>query len=560
MLIKILASILPYLLPAEIFSHQLAKVILLIVTLKIKHQISLRMEFTARDLDQISQKGIDIEQITKQVEAFKKGYPYVQLVAPATIGDGIIKYSEEEINELITIFDENKDNYDLLKFVPASGAASRMFKHLFEFLQTFKGTADEIALLESDQNAGSVGYLLQNLNKLAFYEDLRMKAIDNGFDLQQLMTEKRYDKVIQLILQDDGLGYGNLPKALLRFHRYPTENRFAIEEHLVEAVHYSTNEFKVAKVHFTISPEHRKNFTEVLEELVPAYEKKFGVKYEISFSEQKPSTDTIAVDMENKPFRNDDGSLLFRPAGHGALIENLNDLKEEIVFVKNIDNIVPDGLRSETYRYKKAIGGLLIQTLEKTFEYLDILDAGYLEPHELDEIAAFARHSLMINIPDHFDGLGEMEKIDYLYSQLNRPVRVCGMVKNEGEPGGGPFWVQNQDGVISLQIVESSQMDLKNDKQMAIVNNASHFNPVDLVCGIYDFKGQKFDLKNFVDPLTGFISKKSKDGRDLKALELPGLWNGAMADWITIFVETPLITFNPVKTVNDLLRPQHQPA
>ncbi len=515
-------------------------------------------DLSPKDFDLIEQKGIDIEQINKQIEAFKRGYPFVKLIAPATIGDGIMKYSEEEVNELIEYYDENKDNYDLLKFVPASGAASRMFKHLFEFVQTYKATSEEISVLEGDTDPNSVGFLLQNLHKMAFYEDLSEMAKTKGTSLETMLELKQFDKVIQMILSDNGLGYGNLPKALLRFHRYTGENRFAIEEHLVEAAHYCTSEFKVSKVHFTISGEHKNNFLTVLDELIPVYEKRFGLRYEISFSEQKPSTDTIAVDMENRPFRNDDGSLLFRPGGHGALIENLNDLKEEIIFVKNIDNIVPDSLRSETYRYKKAIGGLLLQLLEKTFEYLDILDAGFLESHELDEIISFARHNLMINIPASFDGLSEMEKIDYLYGQLNRPVRVCGMVKNEGEPGGGPFWVENSEGVVSLQIVESSQMDLKNEKQAAIINNASHFNPVDLVCGIYDFKGHKFNLPDFVDPHTGFISKKSKDGRDLKALELPGLWNGAMADWITVFVETPLITFNPVKTVNDLLRPQHQ--
>ncbi|KAF0129234.1 MAG: hypothetical protein FD155_2723 [Bacteroidetes bacterium] len=516
------------------------------------------IDFTSKDTDQINQKGIDFEIISKQIDAFKKGYPFINLVAPATIGHGIMKYHEEEINELIEYFDEGKDNYDLLKFVPASGAASRMFKHLYDFVQAFKGTQEEINALENDSDPNSVGYLIQHIDKMAFYKDLKDIAIDNGLVLEELLDSKRYDKVIQLILQENGLNYGNLPKALLRFHRYESENRFAIEEHLVEAAIYCTNEFHVAKIHFTISAGHRNNFISILDDIVPAYEKKYGVKYELTFSEQKPSTDTIAVDMENKPFRNDDGSLLFRPGGHGALIENLNDLKEEIIFVKNIDNIVPDSLREETYRYKKAIGGLLLQLLEKTYDYLDILDGGFLEEHELEEIRKFAEQNLLINIPSSYDGLGEMEKIDYLYSQLNRPMRICGMVKNEGEPGGGPYWVKNSEGVVSLQIVESSQMDLKNKAQLELVKSASHFNPVDLVCGIYDFKGQKFNLPDFIDNETGFISTKSKDGRELKALELPGLWNGAMADWITVFVETPLITFNPVKTVNDLLRPQHQ--
>jgi hypothetical protein len=462
------------------------------------------------------------------------------------------------VNELIQYFDDHKENYELLKFVPASGAASRMFKHLFEFVQSFKGTPTEIAALEADNDTNSVGYLLQHIHKLAHYDDLKVAAKKHGLDLNQLITEKQYSKIVQLILEDEGLGYGNLPKAFLRFHRYADENRYAIEEHLVEAAMYSRNDENVAKVHFTLSPEHRHLFESHLDALIGRYEKQFDVEYEISFSEQKPSTDTLAVDMDNHPFRNDDGSLLFRPGGHGALIENLNDLNEDIIFIKNIDNTVPDHIRQETYRYKKAIGGLLIQLMEKTYDYLDILDGGFLENDELIEIKHFAEEQLMINFPESFDGMGEIEKIDFLFEKLNRPMRVCGMVKNEGEPGGGPYWVKNSEGYISLQIVESSQMDLKNPQQSALLSASTHFNPVDLVCGIYDFRGNKFNLPDYVDAETGFISKKSKAGRDLKALELPGLWNGAMADWITIFVETPLITFNPVKTVNDLLRPQHQ--
>lgn len=515
-------------------------------------------DFSTADLNLFQQKGIELTTINQQIAAFKKGFPFINLESSATIGHGMIKYSEQEVDELIAYFDANKDNFELLKFVPASGAASRMFKHLFEFVQSFQGTTTEIEALETDTDPNSVGYLLQNIQKLALYSDLKVVALQQSLDVDQLIEKKAYKTVVQLILEDSGLGYGNLPKALLRFHRYGNESRFAIEEHLVEAAMYSRNEQNQAKVHFTLSPEHRNLFEMRLNELIGHYEKKFDVQYEISFSEQKPSTDTLAVDMENKPFRNDDGSLLFRPGGHGALIENLNDLNEEIIFIKNIDNIVPDHLRKETYRYKKAIGGLLMQLMEQTFDYLDILDGGFLEESELETIKQFAQEKLMINIPESFDGIGDIEKIDLLYGLLNRPMRICGMVKNEGEPGGGPYWVKNNEGYISLQIVESSQMDLKDSQQAAIVAASTHFNPVDLVCGIYDFKGQKFFLPDFVDGETGFISKKSKDGRDLKALELPGLWNGAMADWITIFVETPLITFNPVKTINDLLRPQHQ--
>lgn len=515
--------------------------------------------FNQNDLQQIQAKGIEIEQIEKQINTFVKGFPYIRLVAPATLERGMVKLSFEQTNDLVRYFDSNINNYNVLKFVPASGAASRMFKHLFEFVQSFDGSEKAINETENQNDFNSVGYFLKNLSSFAFYEDLVKKIEASGFKIEGLLQSKDYKKIIEFLILDNGLGYGNLPKALLRFHSYSDEHRLAIEEHLVEAANYCINEDKIAKVHFTISPEHRERFDAVMNEIVPKFEARFKIRYDIRYSEQKPSTDTIAVDMQNRPFRNNDETLVFRPGGHGALIENLNDLDDHIIFVKNIDNIVPDRLRDETYTYKKAIGGLLMQLQEKSFDYLDLLDGGNLEENELNEIKEFAANELMIDIPNAYEGYSEIEKIDFLFNKLNRPMRICGMVKNEGEPGGGPFWVKNAEGEVSLQVVESSQMNLKDPLQAEIVAKSTHFNPVDLVCSMYNFEGQKFDLRDYVDPDTGFISIKSKDGRDLKALELPGLWNGAMADWITVFVETPLITFNPVKTVNDLLRPQHQP-
>jgi len=505
----------------------------------------------------LKSKGISEDQLFKQIEQFKNGFPFINLKQAATPQKGILQLNENQLKDLIQWFNDHKDDYSILKFVPASGAASRMFKDLFAFME--KPDANKTVFSEEEgQNPNSLAYLFENFKALAFYPDLKKVLLEQGFDIDQLLAQKDYQTILRYLLTDKGLNYGALPKALLRFHKYTDGNRLALEEHLVEAAHYSLSAEKIARVHFTNSPEHKSAFLAAIEKVLPKYEQQFKVKFEIAFSEQKPATDTIAVDLNNEPFRNDDGSLLFRPGGHGALIENLNELDEEIIFIKNIDNIVPDKLRDTTYDYKMAIGGLLIKTQMLTFELLEKLDDGNLNSDELDEIAKTAQESLMIEIPDAFEGYDEMEKIDFLYNKLNRPVRICGMVKNEGEPGGGPFWVENEDGEVSLQIVESSQMDKNNTQQMAIVENATHFNPVDLVCGIYDFKGNKFDLTQYVDPQTGFISQKSKDGRDLKALELPGLWNGAMADWITIFVETPIITFNPVKTVNDLLRPQHQ--
>lgn len=514
--------------------------------------------FTDADLKQIKSKGIKIDVVEKQLDNFKKGFPYINLYAPAIPGNGLLCLTEEEAEKWETFYNNNYTDYEILKFVPASGAASRMFKHLHEFRQKYTGTPEDIEMFEADKGFGSVHNFFSNISKFAFYEELKGVMADNGLDLDDLIEKKDFNPVLDYFLLDTGLGYSKLPKALLLFHKYSDGNRMAMEEHLVEAVRYAVNGDGKASVHFTISPEHKTLFEEAVLERKKKYEDRYNVSIEVSYSQQKPSTDTIAVDLNNEPFRDDDGSIFFRPGGHGALIENLNDLQGEIVFIKNIDNIVPDRLREPTVKYKKVIGGILLDLQEKTFSCLEKLDEGNLTDNELNSIRDFAHKQLNIFIPVAFEGFDKMEKIDFLFNNLNRPIRVCGMVRNEGEPGGGPFWVKDNNDVLSLQIVETSQIDFSKKDQKEIVNRATHFNPVDLVCGVRDFKGNQFDLRTFVDPQTGFISRKSKDGRELKAQELPGLWNGAMADWITIFVETPLITFNPVKTVNDLLREQHQ--
>jgi len=349
-----------------------------------------------------------------------------------------------------------------------------------------------------------------------------------------------------------------LPKGLLKFHAYQEGNRLAIEEHLVEGAVYGQDDQKKVHLHFTVSPEHQQKFEEAVAQVKEKYAQKYRVDIRIDFSQQKPATDTLSVDMNNEPFRENDGSLLFRPGGHGALIENLNELEAELIFIKNIDNIVPDKHRQPTYDYKKVIGAYMIEIQEKVFDYLESLEIGNFDEALMDEIFAFMESDLFIHVPKFIRQKELMEQVDWAYQMLNRPIRVCGMVKNEGEPGGGPFLVTDENGMDSLQIVESSQIDFSNPTQAEIVKNATHFNPVDLVCGVYNFQGEKFDLKEFVDPKTGFISIKSKGGKELKAQELPGLWNGAMADWISLFVEVPIETFNPVKIINDLLRPMHQ--
>lgn len=523
---------------------------------------TLMSALTNKDKQQLETLNISTDQVERQINQFKTGFPYSDLVAPATIGNGIIKFSDTEIQELIKQFDEDKEYYDILKFIPASGAASRMFKNIYSFVEEYKGKEiPEDFLKKENVKFDSIENFFLSIRDFAFYDDLKDKLAECGKDIETLMSENRLVEVAEFLLENEGLAYGKLPKALLKFHRYKESSRLALEEHLVEATQYSTiytEDGEIAQLHFTVSQEHLDIFKKTVEELIPTYEREYGIRYNISYSVQKPSTDTIAVDMNNEPFRNNDGSLLFRPGGHGALLQNLNDLKKEVIFIKNIDNVVPDRLKTTTYDYKKVLGGYLFRLQQQQFEYLNLLDEGCLANDEIDEIAKFAKEKLMIDIPNFYKTYNEIEKIDFLYSKMNRPMRICGMVKNEGEPGGGPYWTRNSSDEVSLQIVESSQIDHKNEKQEAVFQSATHFNPVDLVCATYDFRGEPFDLNDYIDHNTGFISQKSKDGKELKALELPGLWNGAMADWINIFVEVPVITFNPVKTVNDLLRDKHQ--
>ena len=396
-----------------------------------------------------------------------------------------------------------------------------------------------------------------NIGKFAFYDALDdLLKGQTGKGIKQLMAEGEYKAVAKGMLSADGLNYGQLPKGMLLFHKYADGARTPMEEHLVEGAMYAASNGE-SKVHFTVSHEHLDFFRQKVAEKADGYAEKFGVRYDITFSEQKPSTDTVAANPDGTPFRNEDGTLLFRPGGHGALIENLNEIDADVIFVKNIDNVVPDRLKDETVEWKQVIAGILVTLQRKAFAYLNLLDSGTYTHGQLVEIARFVKHELCCVKAD-LKELEDAELVIYLRKKLNRPMRVAGVVKNVGEPGGGPFLAYNQDGTYSLQILESSQIDKNNETYMRYFAEGTHFNPVDLVCAVKDYKGNAFNLPDFVDRATGFISQKSKNGRELLALELPGLWNGAMSDWNTIFVEVPLGTFNPVKTVNDLLREQHQ--
>lgn len=501
-----------------------------------------------KDLEQIERKGISEQQIEKQLEEFKTGFPFLKLDAAASIGNGIIATSAEDVKRYTDAWNAYKaEGKKIVKFVPASGAASRMFKNMFAFL-----TADyDVPTTDFEK------IFFDNVVKFAFYPALNAMCEKNeGKNIEALMGEGNYKAVVANLLEAKGLNYGQLPKGLLLFHSYEDGARTPLEEHLVEGALYADSKGMV-HIHYTVSPEHRALFEKKVADTKEKYEKAYNVKYDITFSEQKPSTDTIAVNPDDTPFRNADGSLLFRPGGHGALIENLNEIPADVVFIKNIDNVVPDRLKADTVTYKQVIAGVLVSLQEKAFEYLRLLDEGTYNHEKLEEMIRFVQRDLCCRKHD-IKELEDAELVIYLRSKLNRPMRVCGVVKNVGEPGGGPFLTYNQDGTVSLQILESSQIDKSNTEYMKMFTEGTHFNPVDLVCAVKNYKGEKFNLPDYVDRTTGFISSKSKNGKDLKALELPGLWNGAMSNWNTVFVEVPLSTFNPVKTVNDLLREQHQ--
>lgn len=500
------------------------------------------------DLKQIAAKGMTAEQIETQLKQFKTGFPFLKLEAAASISQGIISPNTDERSDFEKKWNNYKaEGHKIVKFVPASGAASRMFKDMFTFLT-------------SDYDTPSTDFekhYFNNIEKFAFYDaldDICLKNEKKG--IKELISENNYKAVVSNMLESKGLNYGQLPKGMLIFHKYEDGARTPMEEHLVEGALYAASNGE-ANVHFTVSNEHMEFFEKKVSQQSDKYAKKYNINYNITFSEQKSSTDTIAANADNTPFRTTDGRLLFRPGGHGALIENLNDIDADVIFIKNIDNVVPDRLKADTIEYKQVIAGILVSLQKKAFEHLNTLDSGKYNHEKLEEIIRFVQQELCCRKSD-IKHLEDTELVIYLKEKLNRPMRVCGVVKNVGEPGGGPFLTYNQDGTVSLQILESSQIDKNNQEYMKMFTTGTHFNPVDLVCAVKDYKGKSFNLPDFVDKATGFISSKSKDGKELKALELPGLWNGAMSDWNTVFVEVPLATFNPVKTVNDLLREQHQ--
>ena len=505
-----------------------------------------------KDLEQLRNKGISRDKVRDQLETFREGIPFVNLEKAAVIGDGISKFSPIEEDALIAEFDRLKSGLSLLKFVPASGAASRMFKALFNFLEAYNPSEEKLDVYFERTGDTDLKVFSEKLEDFPFYKIIKEriggKAKNEGEAIYLFVKE---------LLSEEGLNYGFYPKGLLPFHEYQDHSETPFEEHLKEAAAYAKMGNR-AKLHFTISEQHTELFNKEFEIASKRVSEATETTFDVDYSYQKSSTDTIAVDMNNGLFRNTDESLLFRPGGHGALIENLNEQNADVIFIKNIDNVVVPENGTVVTNSKKVLAGVLVQIQQKAFMYAKLLDAHQVNEEQLNDIKVFLVEELNVRFSDSYASFSVDEQVKVLQDKINRPIRVCGMVKNEGEPGGGPFWIVDDKNRISLQIVESAQMDMSSENQKEIIAKATHFNPVDLVCGVRNYKGEKYNLLNFIDPKQGFITEKTKDGKELKALELPGLWNGAMAFWNTIFVEVPLLTFNPVKTVNDLLKPSHQ--
>jgi hypothetical protein len=519
----------------------------------------LKTFLTRADYQQLNDEGHSIEHLVGQIKIFELGLPPIILNKAAKINDGIKSFNEEQVLNYCRIFDEQIKYKSVIKFTPASGAASRMFKELQNFYKENKSSTinDLKSKASLNKNYACILEFVLNIKKFAFYDELDSLAKKNNESVSSLIAENKIRELIELVISSRGLNYANLPKGEIIFHRYHNGSRTAFEEHLVEAAGYSQNHSGEIKTHFTIPEESQQRLIDLFEQVKIIYKSR-GLDFSISTSFQNKSTDTLAVDLNNNPFRDSNGKLLFRPAGHGALLQNLNEIDEDIIFIKNIDNISPEYIHPQTVKYKKLLGGILIEVQNQIFNYINKIVSDNVTGTELHEVETFSVETLSFTFPPEYNQLDIISKAKYLFNKLNRPLRICGMVVNEGHPGGGPFWIEDDDRTQSLQIIESAQIDLNNEKQKLIFNSSTHFNPVDIVCSIKDYRGNKFDLQKYLNPSTGLIALKSKDGRELKSFELPGLWNGSMHYWNTIFVEVPKITFNPVKEINDLLKAAHQ--
>lgn len=514
------------------------------------------MKFTKADIQQIQQKGLDVKMIEHQLSHFTSKKPKINLHAPATIGDGIVRFSELKSKQFSTFFETQKQKKAIVKFVPASGAASRMFKSLYSFLERYDIQKESINAYVNRTKSVDLFLFFLTVEKLPFHDEIFEELKKQYPDYKSMSLDKRRLLFVELLLSKEHFNFGEYPKGLLPYHKYKTHITTAFEEHLVEASQYAAVNGN-ATLHFTISNQHHKRFDEHYKSIKKIVESKTNTSFDVSYSFQDPKTDTIAATVDDIPFRVD-GKLLFRPSGHGALIHNLNSIDADLIFIKNIDNVMMQHCMDKMVYHKTILGGYLLKIQLQIFEYAHALDQSEISEEKINDIANFLSDQLNVHISTEFEKYANHYKIEYLKTRIHRPIRVCGMVKNEGEPGGGPFWVKHENGELSLQIVEMNQINTKSESQHKILKSATHFNPVDIVCGVKDYKGQKYDLEQFIDAKTHFVAIKNKYGKKLKTLEHPGLWNGGMAHWNTVFVEVPLITFNPVKKVDDLLKEPHQ--
>ena len=508
--------------------------------------------FTEEDKVLLSEKGISTRQVATQIETFREGIPPVQLCKAAVIGDGIERLTPEQQQGLRRHYRANSEGLKIVKFTPASGAASRMFKALFAFLKDFDPGKHSLDDYFFDGNNQAIKTFYEGLEKFPFYKTILARIEGKYQNRGELLHA-----FVEEMLSEGGLNYGFYPKGLLPFHKYGTHLATPLEEHLKEGASYARST-GLAHLHFTISVQHQSMFEEEYNRVGNRISGQTGCTFEVSYSYQKGATDTLAVTPDNRPFRDREGRMLFRPGGHGALLENLNEQDADLLFIKNIDNVVPERSLEEITAWKEVLGGYLLRVQDEAYRFSRMLEEGTPDQGQLKRVRQFLEESLNVRMPEAYVGYSLEEKLSVIKDKLLRPIRICGMVRNEGDPGGGPFWIRDAKGNESLQIVESAQVDMDSREQREIFEQATHFNPVDLVCGVRDACGKKFNLMNFRDPKQGFITDKTYEGRPLKALELPGLWNGGMAYWNTVFVEVPITTFNPVKTVNDLLKTAHQ--
>jgi hypothetical protein len=520
-----------------------------------------KLHLSEADHQQMSALGITEAQVQAQLGVFRNSSAFMCLHRPCTLDDGVHRIEAAESESYLGHHERAAQQGRFVKFVPASGAATRMFQSLLQIYH-LPNYLEPRELHRKAKYGVAVACdflkFVESVHQFPFHSDLEEVLAGDGLDLTALVESHEYRTLLEYLLINLGLSYGSLPKGLLKFHCYPEGCRTAFEEHLEEAVYYVAGADGVCRIHFTVSPEHEDKFRKLFEEVRPRYEKQYGVVYQVDFSHQHPSTNTIAVDTRNRPFRDRFGRLVFRPGGHGALLENLSDLQGDLVYVKNVDNVIQDRFKDTIGFWKRVLGGYLVATERAVHDHLRRLKDDR-SADSVKEAEAFARNELLARLPLSYAAWSIEERHAYLERKLDRPIRVCGVVQNVGEPGGAPFWVEDRSGELSVQIVEKAQVDFDCPEQRRIWNSSTHFNPVDIVCSVRNYKGELFALKDYVDDDAVFISKKSLEGRSLKALELPGLWNGAMAGWLTLVVEVPRITFNPVKTVFDLLKPEHQP-